>query len=153
VLVGPPASGKTSFRNGLLADGLQPDLVVSLDDLRRELRARSRASKPLQDYTVAALRTAAQRQRQLVEVGRGYLSDATNLRRYERVGHVQAAGSLPAYAVLLPDVPLEVLLARNAARPPDEQVPEDVVAAFAHRRSLLSRQVLLDEGFCDVLMP
>jgi predicted kinase len=134
----------------LLDRGLPPEQVVSLDDLRRELRARSADPKPLQDYTLAALRIAGERQRALVEQGRGYLSDATNLRRRERVGHVVAAGLLPAYAVLLPPAPLDVLLARNTTRPPDEQVPPDVIAAFAHRRSLLTRELLLAEGFRDV---
>ena len=152
VLVGAPASGKTSFRRQLLAAGLDPSLVVSLDDLRRELRDASLDPKPLQEYTVAALRIAGERQRALVEAGRGYLADATNLRRRERVGHVATAGPLPAYAVLLPDVPLPVLLERNARRPEDERVPEDVIAAFAHRRGLLSRETLLTEGFRDVVV-
>lgn len=125
---------------------------MSLDDLRRELRDRAPDPKPLQDYTAAALRLAAERQRVLVEQGRGYLADATNLRRRERVGHIATADALPAYAVLLPHVPLPVLLERNAARPGDERVPEDVIAAFAHRRALLSRELLLAEGFRDVLV-
>lgn len=150
--MGPPAAGKTTYRRRLLAAGLPAELVVSLDDLRRELRARSADPKPLQDYTLGALRIAGDRQRALVEQARGYLSDATNLRRRERVGHVATAGELPAYAVLLAEVPLEVLLARNAARPADEQVPPDVVAAFAHRRSLLSADLLLQEGFREVIM-
>ena len=150
VLVGPPASGKTTYRRGLLARGLDPTLVVSLDDLRRVLRDWAAEPRPLQDYSYAALQIAYERQRALVGDGRGYLADATNLRRRERVAHVAMAGDLPAYAVLLPAVPLPVLLARNDARPPDEQVPADVIEAFAHRRSLLSRELLLTEGFRDV---
>ena len=150
VLVGAPGSGKTTFRRRLLAQGLAPELVVSLDDLRREQRDRAVDARPLQDYYYAALQIAAGRQHALVAAGRGYLADATNLRRRERVAHIATAGALPSYAVLLPDVPLDVLLARNALRPEDEQVPPDVIAAFAHRRSLLSRDLLLREGFADV---
>jgi predicted kinase len=151
VLVGAPGSGKTTYRRRLLADGFEPERVVSLDDLRRELRVRSSEPKPLQAYSYGALQIAAERQRALVDTGRGYLADATNLRRRERVAHVAMAGVLPAYAVLLPDVPLDVLLARNAARAEDEQVPADVIAAFAHRRSLLTRDLLLREGFAGVV--
>ena len=74
------------------------------------------------------------------------------MRRRERAGHVLVAGELPAYAVLLPEGSLAELLARNAARPQDEQVAGGVLAAFAHRRSLLTRELLLLEGFRDVMM-
>jgi predicted kinase len=137
-------------RRRLLADGLPPELVVSLDDLRRELRDRSATPRPLQEYTLAALRIAADRQRVLVEQGRGYLADAQNLRRRERVAHVAAAAGLPTVALLLPSLPLGVLLARNAQREDDDRVPDDVVARAAHRRSLLTRELLLAEGFTEV---
>jgi predicted kinase len=150
VLIGAPGSGKTTYRRRLLARGLAPELVVSLDDLRRKLRDRSAHPRPLQDYSYAALQIAHERQRALVEAGRGYLADATNLRRRERLAHIAMAGELPSYAVLMPAVPLAELLVRNARRPLDEQVPEDVIAAFAHRRSLLSQDLLLAEGFAAV---
>jgi predicted kinase len=150
VLVGPPASGKSTVRRQLVAEGLPADLVVSLDDLRRELRDRSADPRPLQDYTLVALRIAADRQRALVEQGRGYLADAQHLRRRERVAHVAAAGSLTTVAILLPDLPVEVLLARNALRDDDERVPTEVIARAAHRRSLLTAGLLRAEGFTEV---
>jgi predicted kinase len=150
VLVGPPASGKSTVRRQLVADGLPPELVVSLDDLRRELRNRSAAPRPLQDYTLAALRIAGERQRRLVEAGRGYVADAQHLRRRERVAHVAAAGGLMTVAILLPDLPLGLLLERNALRGEDERVPDDVVARAAHRRSLLTADLLRAEGFTEV---
>ena len=60
---------------------------------------------------------------------------------------------LPAVAVLTPAVPLDELLARDRARPADERVPADVVARQHHRRSLLTPELLRDEGFGDVLTP
>jgi predicted kinase len=154
VLVGPPAAGKTTLRRRLVDAGLPPSHVVSLDDLRREARARSRPDevRSLQDYTLPALRAAERRQAELLDAGRGYLADATHLRRRERVSHVRAAqaAGLPAIALLLPDVPLETLRDRDALRAPDERVPAGALAAFAHRRSLLTADLLRGEGFTAV---
>jgi predicted kinase len=156
VLVGPPASGKTRLRRRLIGAGLDPELAVGLDDLRREARGRALAAgepvRRLQDYSYTAVRAAAQRQQILLDAGTGYLSDATNLRRRERVAHIRAAAAagVPAVALLLPDLSLAELLARDATRPPAERVPADVVAAFAHRRSLLDADLLRTEGFAAV---
>jgi predicted kinase len=134
-----------------------PCLVVSLDDLRREARgADARAGRPLrplQQYSLVAVRRAARRCDALAAFGAGYLADATNLRRRERRAHVETAGDtgLSARAVLMPDLPLEVLVGRNAGRPADEQVPVGVLAAQAHRRSLLSAALLRADGFATVV--
>lgn len=156
VLVGPPASGKTWVRRRLIDSGLDPALAVGLDDLRREARAEAVAAgepaRRLQDYSLTAVRAAAHLQRSLLDAGSGYLADATNLRRRERVEHIRtaAAAGLPAVALLLPDLPLPELLARDVRRTPDERVPADVIAAFAHRRSLLHADLLRAEGFAVV---
>ena len=158
VLVGAAGSGKTTLRRGLVRAGFDAGLVVSLDDLRRESRtadaAAGRAVLPLQAYSLSAVRRANRRCDALAGFGAGYLADATHLRRRERVVHVRAAGScgLPAAGVLLPDLSLGVLLARDAARPPDERVPADVLARQVHRRGLLSERMLRDEGFSDVVV-
>ena len=157
VLVGPAAAGKTTLRRRLVAQGLPREQVVSLDDLRREARdedaARGRPVRSLQDYSLTAVRRAARRADALTAEGRGYLADATHLRRAERREHWgrAAAAGLRAVAVLLPVTPLAVLLERNAQRPPDERVPDDVLLRQHHRRSLLSTDVLSEEGFTDVL--
>lgn len=156
VLVGPPAAGKTRVRRRLHDAGLPAALAVGLDDLRRAERARAAAAgepvRPLQDYSLTAVRAAADRHRELLDAGTGYLSDATNLRRRERVDHVRAAraAGLPAVALMLPDHAVDSLLARDALRPADERVPADVIAAYAHRRSLLSADLLRGEGFTAV---
>jgi len=49
--------------------------------------------------------------------------------------------------VLLPDLAVDVLAQRNAGRPEEQRVPLDVLEKHAHRRSLLSADVLRDEGF------
>jgi predicted kinase len=156
VLVGPPAAGKTRVRRRLHDAGLPTRLVVGLDELRRAARARATAAGepvlPLQDYSLTAVRTAAAVQQELLDAGTGYVSDATNLRRRERVGHVRAArdAGLPAVALLLPDHPVDMLLARDMLRPADERIPADVIAAYAHRRSLLTVDLLRGEGFAAV---
>jgi predicted kinase len=158
VLVGAPASGKTTVRRRLIADS--PALpLVSLDDERVRLRDEDllagRPPRPLQAYSHRAVQWCAAAANALVAEGRGYVADATNLRRRERVEHVRAAhaAGLRAVAVLMPDLPVEVLAARNAERPEELQVPVTVLAKHAHRRSLLGPDLLREEGFDDVVEP
>src|SRR4051812_22031650 len=95
VLIGPGAAGKTTARGRIVAAGFDPAHVLSLDDTRVALRARSedagRPVKPLQDYTVVALKICAERQVALIAAGVGYLADNTHLRRQERTDHLRAA--------------------------------------------------------------
>jgi predicted kinase len=157
VLVGTSGSGKTTLRRRWLAEGLPADVVVSLDDLRREALdddlVRGRRPRRLQDYSAAAVRRATARYDALAGFGAGYLADATHLRRRDRTPHVRAAGEtgLRSVAVLLPLLHLDELLRRDAARPVGERVPAAVLARQRHRRSLLSAGMLADEGFDEVL--
>lgn len=155
VLVGAPASGKTTLRGRLVA--VHPLPVLSPDDERVALReadaAAGREPRPLQDYSLAAMRRCEAAAAGLLAERRGYLADATHLRRRDRVAHVRAAraAGMPVVAVLLPDLPLDVLRARNAGRDELRRVPDEVLARHAHRRALLSRELLLEEGFDDVV--
>jgi len=152
VLVGTSGSGKTTLRRELVASGLPEDLVVSLDDLRREARdfdiLHGRRPRHLQDYSPLAVRMAVRRGNSMAAYGAGYVADATHLRRRDRRLHVLTAEDtgLPSRAVLTPVLPLEVLVERNARRPPDEAVPVDVLARQAHRRSLICAETLTEEG-------
>jgi predicted kinase len=156
VLIGAPASGKTTLRRRLIA-GAVAAAVVSLDDERLALREQDllagRPPRLPQGYSHRAVQRCAAAAQALLADGRGYLADATNLRRRERVAHVRAAhaAGLPAVAVLLPDLPVDVLAARNAARPAEQRVPPAVLEKHAHRRSLLSAEQVRDEGFDVVL--
>jgi predicted kinase len=156
VLIGAPGSGKTTVRAQLLVD--RPGTpVLSPDDERALLRERDvadgRVPRGLQDYSVAALARCADAAADLLAEGRGYISDATNLRRKERVAHVRAAhrAGLRAIAVLLPDLPVPALVARNAPRSELRRVPEDSLARHANRRSLIDAATLREEGFDDVI--
>lgn len=132
---------------------------MSLDDLRRGLRdvdvAAGRPAKEPQAYTLRALRLATARQAELLARGEGYLLDATSLRRRDRVEHVRAAHAvgLPAVAFLLEPLPLGTLSERNAQRPADEVVPDDVLARQWHRHGLLDSALLREEGFDAVVAP
>lgn len=156
VLVGAPGSGKTTVRMRLL-DERPGTPVLSPDDERAALRERDvaegRVPRDLQDYSLPALRTCAAAARALLAEGRGYISDATNLRRKERVAQVRAAhgAGLPAVAVLLPDLPVAVLVERNAPRSALRRVPEDGLARHAGRRALLDAETLRQEGFDEVI--
>jgi len=157
VLVGPVAGGKTTARHALVAAGLDPELVVSLDDERLALRQRSenadRPVKALNDYTLVALKICAHRQQRLLAAGTGYLADNTHLRRQERVVHVRAAtaAGLRAVALLTAEAPLDELVRRNAARDDVLRVPDEVIARHHHRRSLLTPELLRDaDGFAEV---
>jgi predicted kinase len=157
VLVGASGSGKTTLRRALQDAGLPEDLVVSLDDLRRRARAwdvaHGRAARDLQDYSALAVRRAARRCDALAGFGAGYLADATHLRRRDRRLHVRAAveAGLEPRAVLTPALSIEELRHRNLRRPPDETVPVEALLRQAHRRSLLSADLLHEEGFGPVV--
>ena len=156
VLVGPPASGKTTLRRRLVAAGLPAARVVSLDELRRQVAARVEAAggpvRSPEEWTKHALRLAARLRLELLADGAGYLADATHLLSSERAVHLQGAAQagLPAVALLLPDLPLEVLRERNAGRTGHDRVPEQVLEQFASRRSLLRADLLREEGFVVV---
>jgi predicted kinase len=156
VLIGAPGSGKTTVRAQLLVE--RPGTpVLSPDDERALLRERDiaagRVPRGLQDYSVAALARCADAAADLLAEGRGYIADATNLRRKERVTHVRAAhrAGLRVVAVLLPDLAVPTLVARNAPRSALRRVPEDSLARHANRRSLIDATTLRQEGFDDVV--
>ena len=159
VLVGAPASGKTALRTQLMTEGgdaTEPLVILSPDDERGRMRARDvaagREPRNLQEYSLPALRRCAAGAEEVLSLRRGYLADATHLRRKERVAHVRAAreAGLPAVAVLLPDLPLAVLADRNSRRSEERRVPDGILARHAHRRGLLSVELLRAEGFDDV---
>ncbi|WP_084258564.1 AAA family ATPase, partial [Saccharomonospora iraqiensis] len=156
VTVGAAASGKTRLRHRLIAAGLDPARVINLDLLRADARrAAGGGDAPLERFTLPALRAATTRQRALAGSGNGYLADATHLRRVERREHLDLAREtgLRTVCLLLPDLDVEVLLARNAARSADLRVPEEALRRHAHRRSLLDADGLRADGFdvvCEV---
>lgn len=156
VLVGAPGSGKTTVRARLLAEH-PGTAVLSPDDERAALReddvAAGRLPRDLQDYSLQALHRCSAAGAALLAEGRGYIADATHLRRKERVAQVRAAhdAGLRAIAVLLPDLPVPVLVQRNAPRAELRRVPAERLARHANRRSLIDADALRQEGFDEVV--
>jgi alkanesulfonate monooxygenase SsuD/methylene tetrahydromethanopterin reductase-like flavin-dependent oxidoreductase (luciferase family)/predicted kinase len=143
VLVGPPASGKSTWA----AAHVKPEEVVSSDRLRavvgtgeHDLAASADAFAVL-DLVVAA------------RVGRGLTTvvDTLGLDPARRAAWRELARrhGVPCVAVAF-DTPPAVCRRRNAERPPDERVPPKVLsgqlAAYAEQRPALD-----GEGFDDVL--
>ncbi|SDQ08006.1 AAA family ATPase [Quadrisphaera sp. DSM 44207] len=157
MLVGAPASGKTTLRGRLQAAGAAPARTVSLDEERAVARERDvaagREPRPLQEYSATAVRRCEAAVAASLAAGLPYLADATHLRRRDRVAHVRAAhaAGLRAVAVLMPHLDPAALARRDAARPPERRVPAQVLARCAHRRGLLSAELLVAEGFDAVV--
>jgi len=128
-MVGLQGSGKSTWVAGHLA---MTHAVVSKDHWPNARRREARQTRVV---------------RELLAAGRSVVVDGTNPSREERAALVALAREVgvPARAVWL-DVPLEVCLARNAAREGRAQVPE--VGVRATRRRLVPPAA--DEGFVRV---
>jgi predicted kinase len=134
---GLPSSGKTTF-----ARTLQPRVArVNRDDLRRMLHG-VRLYAQWAEYQV----TIAQRAQveALLRAGTDVCIDDTNLRsRTVRDWARLAAGLGATFEVYdLTHVPLAECLRRNAARPDEERVDEDVIRSM-HERFIAGRHLPL----------
>jgi predicted kinase len=136
VLVGLPASGKSTYLERMSAPGLSSDMV-------RVLLADDERDQTHQDRVFQTVRYLL---RQRLEIGRPvtYI-DATNLAREERRPYIEIGREFgcDVEAVFF-DVPLAVCRERNAGRA--RVVPEEVMVAMA--RKLVAPT--LEEGFAKV---
>jgi len=137
VLVGLPGSGKSTWLERIGADGLSSDAI-------RRWLADDETDQTVHDRVFQTLRYLL---RQRLAVGRpvSYI-DATNLTPEERAPYIAIgkAYGCEVEAVFF-DIPLEVCLARNAAR--RRVVPEDAMAKMAQKL----RPPTLEEGFSRVM--
>jgi predicted kinase len=118
LLVGAAGSGKSTWAQG----HYRPSQIVSSDALR-QLVADDAADQSASRDAFRLLHLVA---RARLERGLLTVIDATNLRRSARKPLLALAARFGRpYVAVVFDVPLAVLLARNAAR--DRVVPEDVV--------------------------
>ncbi|MFD9047799.1 AAA family ATPase [Streptomyces zaomyceticus] len=142
VLIGPAGSGKTT-----LASTWAPTQVLCLDQYRALVSDQAGDQNATGD-AVLALHSVLE-----ARLSRGLTSivDATNCEKTVRAGLVQTARrySIPTVAMLMA-APLPVCLERNAARPADRRVPENIVRA-QHRAAVDSHPHLHDEGFDHVV--
>jgi predicted kinase len=142
LLVGIPGSGKTTYARRHLAGALR----LSLDDLRLMLTGvayDARYESMVVSVAHAALGAMLARARAW---GHDILLDATNTTRDRRRFYLQMAArhDLPVVAIHF-DCPLELALARDAARP--NPVGEEVVRRF-HAQL---QPPTLAEGFAQVI--
>ena len=121
--------------------------MLSADDLRAELTGDERDLSQEPQVFVRIRRELLER----MAGGRTTVVDATNLWPAKRGRHIRVARSLhrPVVAVLFGDVPLEELLARNAARP--NPVHPGAVVTMSRQAASITAEQLLAEGVDAVL--
>jgi protein phosphatase len=143
VLVGPAGSGKSTFA----ARNFDSDAVLSSDALREALTGDA-GDQSLNGVVFATLHEAVERR---LAARRTTVVDATNVERHARRALVSlgARSGCPVVAIVL-ELPLEVVLDRNARRP-GRGVPVDVVVRH-HRRLAreLDDRAFDGEGFAAV---
>jgi protein phosphatase len=143
LLVGPAGSGKTTFARRWFA----PEEISGSDDLRAVI-AGDAADQTRNRAVFRALHRTVERR---LAAGGLAVVDATNLEAHARrplLGLAQDAGVPPVAFVL--DLPLEVVLRRNAGRL--GRIVDRSVVERHHRRlrALLEDGVLQTEGFAAV---
>ena len=121
ILIGPPGSGKTTFKNKILS--AHPDLVyISPDEVRGEVNG----DENDQSNSSKVFAIVYQRLIQSLSEGKNVIYDATNCRsNYRRkIISVVKDYANSIYGIIF-DTPLAVCLARNNDR--DRVVPEHVI--------------------------
>jgi protein phosphatase len=141
VLIGVAASGKSTFARRLFA----PTEILSSDALRAVITDDPHAQAATDDAFDLLHRILAMRLRR----GRLAVVDATNVEAWARAELVGVARRhrRPSVAIVL-DVPLEVALARNLARP--EPRPPAAALRRQHRWLADTLPELASEGYAAV---
>lgn len=147
LLVGPPASGKSTFAAALVVAGLVDarDVLVA-DRYRSHLTGDPRDLSA--DRRVWPLLRLALRER--LALGHTTVVDATNVHAAKRGRHIRVAHGLgcPVVAVRF-DVPITDLLDRNRGRA--RVVPERPLRELAEAAVALTDEALLAEGVDEVV--
>ncbi|MGW2401761.1 AAA family ATPase [Kitasatospora sp. NPDC001664] len=140
VLIGCPASGKSSALRDVPAHQ-----IVSLDHLR------ALVAEP-GDQAATADAVLLQHQILLARLRRGATTYIDNLSTtaHHRAQLVELARQHGRRVVAAHfDAPLAVCVERNAARPAERRVPEDVLR-YEHRMARTARELLAGEGFDEI---
>lgn len=143
LLVGPPASGKSTFAGALVEAGIvDPDGVLSTDAHRQALTGNAADTSADRRMWVRLRDELVKR----MTAGATTVVDATNVYPRRRARHIRVAQEhhRPVIAVRF-DVPLDELISRNAAR--GREVPIGALAGMAveMERAVLD-EALLSEG-------
>ncbi|WP_448320092.1 AAA family ATPase [Streptomyces sp. CO7] len=148
LLVGPPASGKSSFVRALIARGhIEADAVVSSDDIRAELFGTSSA----EGHTDAAdARIFGERDRRIaarLAGRRTAVAESTNVTPQARIRLIAIARRFDAPVTVLRFAPdLGVLLEQHAGRGRTDVSTADVHAAAAVMARHAGADQLRSEG-------
>lgn len=137
ILIGPPGAGKSTWLQRFSGE------IVSTDDIRRkEFGVQFDPEVEPEVWRQAYLQVA-----KALAAGKDVGFDATNTTRAARKPLIRLGKEAGAVieAVVFPQK-LDVLLKRNAARPPGKRVPDEVV--IARYREL--EMPTLDEGFDNI---
>jgi len=133
ILIGPPAAGKSTWLQQFQGE------VISTDQIRSEFGVQFDL-----ELEPAVWRTAYQRLEALLAAGRVVCFDATNTTKERRRPLLRIARRYQAEVegvVFIEE--RDVLLERNASRPPGKKVPEGVLIEKLQELELPS----FDEGF------
>lgn len=147
LLVGPPASGKSTFAAALVAAGFVDarDVLVA-DRYRAHLTGDPRDLSA--DRRVWPLLRLALRER--LALGHTTVVDATNVHAAKRGRHLRVAQGFGAPVVAVRfDVPIDELLDRNRRR--TRVVPERPLRELAGATEALDDEALLAEGVDEVV--
>ena len=126
ILVGPPASGKSTWGKKFADDN---DVVyVSTDAIRAEIGS----GEADQSVSQAAFGIARQRVSQALGVGKSAMIDATSVNRKSRKDWINMVRGHGAYIIAVAfEVPKDELLKRDAKR--ERHVGPDVIERFVSR--------------------
>ncbi|MFD9061423.1 AAA family ATPase [Kitasatospora purpeofusca] len=141
VMIGASGSGKST-----LLRHLPPTQVVSLDGLRAVVADSAGQQEATADAVLLQNQILAMRLRR----GLTTWVDNTSAEAHHRaqlveLGHQHGRRVVATWV----DAPLPVCLARNAQRPTERRVPEDVVRR-QHRMVRSARELLAGEGFDEI---
>lgn len=147
LLVGPPASGKSTLAASLVAAGVvEAGDVLSTDAYREALTGDARPSRADRRMWVQLRRDLADR----MAAGRTTVVDATNVFPRRRARHVRVARAHGRRVVAVRfHLDVDDLLARNAARP--RQVHAAAIAEMADQDRATPDEDLLAEGVDEVI--
>ncbi|MFJ8982903.1 AAA family ATPase [Streptomyces sp. NPDC102282] len=153
VAIGPGGAGKSTYADDAFATEAAIEEVLSLDFLREEIGGDAGD----QSVTPAAV----ERQNALLEkhlsTGTTVFLDSTNVETRVRAQLVEQARRHGRPVIALRFLPhLDTCRARNRQRPPNRQVPEDVLAWQHSLTRRATPQALIAEGFTaahDIVTP
>nr|WP_299536783.1 ATP-binding protein [uncultured Streptomyces sp.] len=148
VLVGPPASGKSSFVRALVARRqIDEDAVASSDEIRAELFGTSSAEAGTDAADAVVFGERDRRVAARLGAGRTALAESTNVTPQARTRLIALAGRLDAPVTMLRFTPdLATLLEQHAGRSRTDVTIADIHASAADMARYAGADRLRSEG-------